>query len=203
MFCWTAFAYVANELNNLPIGLGSRYAGLDDLDLITPARLIFGRASTRAMSGYCQVEKPTKLLEAMEAVFQAWWKVWAEQRLIDWVPQPAKWKRTNETVKVGDVVMFPKVGAEQVVGRAVWRLGRVVVADASKRDGRVRKVEIEYKNLEEGVFRRTVRAVREVAVLHRESDLEVYEQLNQAAREADRKFHLCCSRLEQMDQCEQ
>ena len=186
----TAFAFVSNELNNLPIGLGSRYTGLDDLDLITPARLIFGRASTRAMSGFCQIEKPTKLLEAMDAVFDAWWKVWAEQRLVDWVPQPAKWKKSNESVKVGDVVLFPRVGSEQAVGRPVWRLGRVVLAGASKRDGKVRKVEIEYKNSEEVVFRKTTRAVREIAVLHGENDLEIYEELNRAARDSDKSYHM-------------
>ena len=39
----TAFAWVSNELNNLPICLGSRYKGIDNLDLITPNRLIQGR----------------------------------------------------------------------------------------------------------------------------------------------------------------
>ena len=71
----TAFAWTSNELNNLPMCLGSRYKNMDNLDLITPNRLIQGRANKRAMSGPCSIENPTKMLEKMDDVFDARWRV--------------------------------------------------------------------------------------------------------------------------------
>lgn len=195
----TAFACISNELNNLPICLGTRYVGLGDLDLITPARLLFGRASNRSMVGFCKLEGPTRMLEQMEQVFQAWWKAWYEQKVVDWIPQPRKWNRSNEAVKVGDIVILPRVGGEQVLGQPVWRIGRIKAVEKSEQDGRVRKVEVEYKNVGESRFRVTRRSVRGLAVLHREGELELFEQLNQAARESDKKFHVMCYRRGVLD----
>jgi hypothetical protein len=70
----TAFGWISNEMNNLPICLGTRYKGLDHLDLLTPNRLIHGRANSRALSGCCMLGRPSKMLEKMEDVFEAWWK---------------------------------------------------------------------------------------------------------------------------------
>ena len=50
---------------------------MDNLDLITPNRLIQGRANKRAMSGPCSIENPTKIIEKMDDVFDAWWRVWS------------------------------------------------------------------------------------------------------------------------------
>jgi hypothetical protein len=38
----TCFAWISNELNNLPLCLGSKYRDLGSLDLLTPNRLIHG-----------------------------------------------------------------------------------------------------------------------------------------------------------------
>ena len=54
----TAFTWVANELNNLPICIGSKYKNLEHTDLITPSRLIFGHTNRRALSGCCSLGKP-------------------------------------------------------------------------------------------------------------------------------------------------
>ena len=70
----TAFGWISNELNNLPICIGSRYRDLDHLDLLTPNRLIHGRSNKRALSGCCMVGSPSSMLARMKEVFQAWWK---------------------------------------------------------------------------------------------------------------------------------
>ena len=182
----TAFAWTSNELNNLPMCLGSRYKNMDNLDLITPNRLIQGRANKRAMSGPCSIENPTKMLEKMDDVFDAWWRVWSEERLADFVAKPPKWFRSDPDLKLGDIVVFHKRGPEQAIESPVWTIGRIVSVKKSTADGQVREVDVEYKNASEKSWRSTHRAARAVAVLHREEDLEVLQGLNAAARDADK-----------------
>jgi len=182
----TAFAWISNELNNLPLCLGSKYRDLDSLDLITPNRLIHGRANKRAMSGPCTVDKPSKMLEKMGEVFEAWWRAWYNEKLADYVARPPKWLRSDPSLKEGDVVIFQKSGSEQVLGSPIWTIGRVVMVDTSQVDGQVRDVAVQYKNAGEKKFRTTHRAARSVAVLHREEDLDLMQELNTAAREAEK-----------------
>ena len=44
-------AQVANGINNLPLGLGNKVECLEDLDIITPNRLLLGRNNNRCPSG--------------------------------------------------------------------------------------------------------------------------------------------------------
>jgi hypothetical protein len=182
----TAFSWVSNEMNNLPICLGSRYQDLDHLDLLTPNRLIHGRSNRRALSGCCMVDKPSKMLERMNDVFESWWKAWYQEKLSDFIAKPVKWLRSDPNLQVGDVVVFQKDGGEQVLGQPIWRVGRVVQVEISAQDSMVRTVTLEYKNHNEKVFRTTRRSARKVAVLHREGDLELVEKLNAAAKMANK-----------------
>lgn len=181
----TAFAWVSNELNNLPLCLGSRYRDLDNLDLITPNRLIHGRSNKRAMSGPCTIERPSKMLEKMDDVFEAWWKAWYDEKITDFVAKPPKWFRSDPPLRPGDIVVFQKRGADQVLGSPVWSVGRIVDTTESDSDGQVREVQIEYKNASENTFRYTHRAARSVAVLFSEEDLDLIQGLNEAARAAE------------------
>jgi hypothetical protein len=182
----TAFAWISNELNNLPLCLGNRYTDLDHLDLLTPNRLIHGRANKRALSGCCMIDKPSAMLDRMHDVFEAWWKAWNDEKLADFVAKPVKWLGSDENLRHGDIVIFQKTGAEQVLGEPIWRIGRIVEVETSLKDSRVRSVVIEYKNASENVFRTTTRAARSVAVLHREDELELVPELNTAARVAEK-----------------
>ena len=182
----TAFNWVSNELNNLPICLGTRYRNLDHLDLLTPNRLIHGRANKRALSGCCMIGTPSAMLSRMHQVFESWWRAWYDEKLSDYIAKPAKWLRSDENVRVGDIVVFLKTGEEQVLGQPIWRVGRIRETEVSEKDGRVRTAVIEYKNAQETVFRTTRRSVRKLAVLHREGDLELVQEINAAAREAER-----------------
>jgi hypothetical protein len=180
----TAFAWISNELNNLPLCLGSKYKDLDSLDLITPNRLIHGRANKRAMCGPCTIAKPSKILEKMGDIFESWWRAWYNEKLADFVAKPPKWLRSDPAVGVGDIVVFQKKAQEQALGSPIWTIGRVREVTVSKEDGKVREVVIEYKNLNEKVFRTTNRAARSVAVLHKEEDLDLMQELCAASREA-------------------
>ena len=66
---------VGVEFSPCPVG-GHNYHG--QVERITPNRLIQGRANKRAMSGPCSIENPTKMLEKMDDVFDAWWRVWSD-----------------------------------------------------------------------------------------------------------------------------
>lgn len=182
----TAFGWISNELNNLPFCIGSRYKDLEHLDLLTPNRLIHGRANKRALSGCCMAGAPSLMLARMEEVFQAWWRAWQEEKLVDFVGKPAKWFRSDPALREGDIVVFLKTGDEQSLGEPIWRIGRIVEVEISARDQLVRTVSIEYKNATENKFRTTRRAVRKVAVLHREDELEMVQEINAAARAADK-----------------
>lgn len=179
----TAFSSISNELNNLPICLGSRTSNLEHVDLITPSRLILGRNNRRGMGGFARISGPSRLMEQMEKVYRAWWQVWKDERLLDYIPQPRQWLNTRGEIKVGDIVIFLKSDADQVIGDPVWKMGKIKELELSN-DGLARTAIIEYKNSSETVFRTTRRSVRKIAVLHREGELELVQELNEAARKS-------------------
>ena len=183
----TSFAFIANELNNMPICLGSRTDDLDNLDIITPSRLLLGRNNRRAMTGHVTLDKPGRLLEQLDKVSESWWRVWKDEKLVEYVPRPSKWLTTNEQVAVGDIVLFLKHDNEKGFGGARWKIGRIVAVEES-RDDIPRVVTIEYRNPDEKVFRETRRSVRKIAVIHHEGDLPLVEELNLAAKTAGVNF---------------
>ena len=179
----TCFAWISSELNNLPICLGSRVDNLDHLDLITPNRLLLGRNNRRALGGFATVSSPSRLIEQMDRVYEVWWKIWKSEKLVDFIPQPNKWRKTNEQLKVGDVVIFLKSDSENRLGEPIWRIARVRSVETSE-DGLARSATLEYRNVNEKIMRTTHRSVRSVVVVHRESDLDVIQSLEKAALEA-------------------
>jgi hypothetical protein len=185
----TAFQFIANELNSLPLCLGSRTSNLDHTDLITPSRLILGRNNRRSPSGYPRVSSKSRQVEDLDTVYRAWWKVWKLERLVDYIPRPNKWLKTTREPKVDDIIVFLKVDKEVALGQSLWRLGRIkkIVISA---DSRVRQATIEYKNHNESKSRETCRPVRKIAIIHREGDLELVQELNRAAKEATVGFQM-------------
>ena len=130
------------------------------------------------------VRKPTKLLKYQEDVAKAWWQTWLHEKLLDFIPRPKKWRVTSYTPKPGDIVVFPRNEGEINLGQPAWRIGRVKDVHVSH-DNIARRVTLEYKNQNEGVFRTTNRSVRSIAILHKEGDLELVQELNQAAKAAN------------------
>lgn len=182
----TAFSYAANEINNLPICLGSRVEDLGNLDVITPSRLMFGRNNRRAPTGMITLTRPGRLLKQMEQVYESWWTVWAKEKLADYVPKPAKFSHTAYQPSEGDVCVF-LLDRGEAINQETWRLGRVVIVHKSN-DGLIRSVTVEYVCGGESKPRRTRRGVRRIAVLFGESEVFLVEQLNAAARTANKHF---------------
>ena len=183
----TAFQWISSELNNFPIALGSKTSNLDNLDLLTPSRLILGRNNRRALSGQVKVEVPSRLVKQNSEVEEAWWKVWSTEKLQEFIPRSSKWSKSSDPVDVGDIVVFLKTAKESVLGEPVWRLGRVMTAEPDK-DGIVRKVEVQYRNDGEKVFRTVTKSVRQLCVLHHEGDLELVDILNEASKQSTISF---------------
>ena len=180
----SAFAYVANMLNNLPICLGSRLNHLGHRDVLTPNRLIVGRNNLRAASSIPTVQDMSRISEHLEEVEKAWWTAWEKERISDYVPQPKKWKEGNSDIQHGDIVVFPMESENATIGTPNWRTGRVTDL-VPGHDGRIRRVKVEYQNEEESVFRTVTRDTRHLAVVHRETDLELTQRLNAAAKSAN------------------
>ena len=174
----TAFAFIANEINCFPTCLGSRTKDLDNLDIITPSRLIHGRNNRRCLSGFARADLPSKVMRQMEQTTQAWWEVWQTQWLSHYITQPRKWLESGGKV---DIVVFLKSPTEMAVGEPVWRVGRVVDL-VEGRKGQSRGLTIEYRNANEKVFRATKVDTRQAAVLHHEGELELVDMLNEASR---------------------
>ena len=178
----TTLAWISNEINSMPLSLGNRYVDLDNLDLITPSRLLLGRNNKRAVAGLAATPDFAGLLGEMEEIERAWWMVWKDEKLADLVPQPKKWRAGDPDVREGDVVVFVRDQSE--LGGPSWRVGMVHEVERSA-DNVIRKVTVKYKNASESTFRYTHRAVRAVAVIWRESDLDLAGELSAAQRRAN------------------
>lgn len=183
----SAFAWISNEMNNLPICLGSRYKDLSHLDLISPNRLLLGRNNRRSPVGCTLAPIPDKLMKQMKSVYDAWWNTWKEEKLVEYVPQPKKWTKTTYVPQAGDVVLFPREEKRALLGQTAWRIGRVQSTEPGS-DRKTRVAIIEYRNYKEKVYRSTRRSVRDLAVLHKEGTLELIDTLNKASKEANISF---------------
>ena len=186
----TNIAWCCNELNNMPICLGSRTDHLDQVDVITPSRIMLGRANKRAMSGYPQFQSPSRMIEQMDLVYDVWWKVWRDEKLIDFIPQPSKWRKTTYELKEGDIVLFVKESKEDHFGKPLWKIARVVSVEYSA-DSIVRTCTLQYKNASNSkVWHETRVSARHVAKIHHEGELTLVQELNELARAVDDAYLL-------------
>ena len=182
----TAFSFCCNSLNNLPISLGSRTDNLGHRDVLTPNRLILGRNNKRSPDSLTQVPSNSRLAEQLQEVERSWWKLWASEKLVDFVPQPAKWPRTNNNVAVGMVVIFPMAKPKSPIGEVIWKYGKVAEILPSS-DDLARRVKISYQNYKEEVWRSVTRSTREVAVIHTEDDLEFFKMMREEAAKLEKE----------------
>ena len=84
-----------------------------------------------------------------------------------------KWFRNHRNIAEGDVILFAKSEKEF---EDLYQYGIVKSVNPSK-DGRIRKVEVEYQNSSEDVKRTTVRGVRDLIVIHPVDELGLSKQL--------------------------
>ena len=175
----TLMHQIANSINNLPIGVGNKTWSLENLDLITPNRLILGRNNNRCPTAPLVLSNDVKkIISTNEQIFKAWFDSWLLSYVPTLVPQP-KWFVTNRNVSIGDVVVFSKSEKDF---ENTYQFGMVVSIHPSK-DGLIRSVDIEYQNHNENVKRQTKRGVREIVVIHPVEELGISRELYDLSQE--------------------
>ena len=99
----TLMQQISNSMNNLPIGFKNTSKNLEDLDILTPNRLLLGRNNDRCPNApltICLDHK--RIIESNSNIFKAWFKSW----LVSFVPsliERPKWHTTKNQINVGDV----------------------------------------------------------------------------------------------------
>ena len=170
---------ISNSINNLPIGVGSKTQSLENLDLITPNRLLLGRNNNRCPTAPLIMSDDHKqIIKSNENIFRAWFRGWLVSHVPTLIPQP-KWHTTNRQIAVGDVVLFSKSDKEF---ENLYQFG-IVTAVRATRDGLVRTVDVEYQNSTERTKRSTTRGARELVVIHRVDELGISKELYDLAVE--------------------
>jgi hypothetical protein len=164
---------ISNNINNMPIGLGNKTELLENLDILTPNRLILGRNNNRNPTAPLEISNDfRRIIESNNEIFTVWFREW----LISYVPmliEKPKWFVSERHISVGDVVLFLK--SEQEFDRQ-YQYGIVRKAIVS-RDGVVRVAEIEYQNHGENLKRCTKRGVRDIVVVHQVDEIGISREL--------------------------
>ena len=165
---------VANSINNLPIGLRSETRDLENVDLLTPNRLMLARNNSRCPVGPLKVtEDVDMIIKRNESLFSTWFQAWLVSHVPNLVFQP-KWFRSDRDPKIGDVVLFLKSDKEFEM---LYQYGMITDTKVS-RDGKIRQLDIMYQNSNEKTKRFTTRGTREVVVIHHIDELGLIRELN-------------------------
>ena len=99
---------MANSINNMPIGLKNKCDMLENLDILTPNRLILGRNNARNPTVPLKVKHDLRgIIESNKAIIDAWFKVWLTSYVPTLLEQP-KWFSNDRSLRVGDIVLFLK-----------------------------------------------------------------------------------------------
>ena len=165
---------VANSMNNLPIGLRSETKDLENVDLLTPNRLLLARNNNRCPVGPLRVSEDLgKIMERNEKVLNVWFKAWLISHVPNLIIQP-KWFRSDRDPKIGDIVLFLKSDKEF---EKLYQYGMINDLKTS-RDGLIREVEIVYQNPGDKTRRLVSRGTREIVVIHHVDELGLIRELN-------------------------
>ena len=161
----------------MPMGLGNKCKNLENLDLLTPNRLLLGRNNNRGPTSPLLLSGDTKkIIETNAHIFQVWFKSWLISFVPSLVHQP-KWFDSDKDVNIGDVVLFLKSEKEF---EHLYQYGIITQVFHSK-DGHIRSVEVEYQNHNENTKRSTKRGVRELVIIHHVDELGISRELHDLA----------------------
>ena len=133
----------ANLVNERPSGRNP--TSPDDGTYLCPNDLLLGRATSRIPSGpFRETANPNHRHEFVQKIIDAFWKKWIRDHFPSFIVQ-RKWHTAQRDLMVGDVVLIQD--SNQV--RENWSLGKVAKAKPGN-DGKVRNVEVQYKNPKSG-----------------------------------------------------
>ena len=137
----TVLYEVANLLNERPIG--RHPASPDDGAYLCPNDLLLGRATARIPSGMNFDERASnrKRFSFVQTIISSFWKKWTQNYFPSLLIRQ-KWHTSHRNLKTGDIVLIQ----DSSLLRGKWKIGRVSNTYPGT-DGRVRKVDVEYKNI--------------------------------------------------------
>ena len=177
---------ISNSINNLPIGLANKTECLENLDLLTPNRLLLGRNNNRCPTAPLILSGDVKkIIQSNDEIFRVWFRSWLISYVPSLVPRP-KWFDNSRHIAVGDVVLFSKSDKEF---ENLYQYGIVTTLYTSN-DGLIRSVDVTYQNHTENVKRVTKRGVRELVVIHPVEELGISKELHDLATR-NNSAHVC------------
>ena len=175
----TLMGQIANSMNNMPIGVRNKVEDLENLDILTPNRLILGRNNERCPNAPLLLSDDHKrIIEKNAEIFGSWFTAWLTSYVPQIIDRP-KWHKTDSQLNVGDLVLFLK-GEKEFENN--YQYGRIKTLHPGS-DGNVRQVEVEYKNHNEDTFRTTKRGARDLIIIHPIDELPLYERLSKILKE--------------------
>ncbi|XP_066927799.1 uncharacterized protein [Clytia hemisphaerica] len=182
----TITAIISNSINDLPIAIGN-VIDVENMDLLTPNRLLLGRNNDRSPTGdFIISSNPTKLLDQNSKIYDVWFESW----LLNHVPKlmsQSKWFNHERNLQIGDVVLFNnKVESKLSKSYTYGIISNVEVGD----DDKVRCVIVKYRNENEKVSRETRRSVRNLILIRSVDDSDIMKELGDIAKNVDMKFKL-------------
>ena len=149
---------IANCANDLPLAIGNVVSDLENLDILTPTRLMKGRNNDRGPSGPLYVSgKPDKILESNFNIFRTWFNCWIISHVPKLMCQP-KWLNSDRDIKVGDIVMLKKSDKEYSGASQYGKIKSL----STTRDDKIRAAEIEYMTHTEKNKRCSSRDIRDL-----------------------------------------
>ena len=139
----TVLFEVANLINERPIGRHPRSP--EDGSYLCPNDLLLGRSTARVPSGpFRESTNPRFRFEFIQNIVNSFWKRWTTNYFPDLIVRQ-KWHTAHRNLKTGDIVLIQ----DSNLVRGQWRLG-IVSNTFPGCDGKVRKVEVQYKNPKQG-----------------------------------------------------
>ena len=104
----TISAEVSSAINDLPLALGNVLSDFENVDLITHNLLKLGRNNEGSpVSPMKLVGNHLKALKENKKIFSVWFETWLISHVPKLMEQP-KWFRSDQEVKICDVVLFTK-----------------------------------------------------------------------------------------------
>ena len=124
---------------------------LENVDILTPNRLMLGRNNNRSPIGDVVVsDNPDRITQSNLESFTAWFECWLVTYMPKLMRQP-KWFDSSRDIKIGDIVLF--LNNEKEFSR-LYQYGIVKSVNRGS-DGRIRNVGIEYLDFNEATKRET------------------------------------------------
>ena len=89
---------ISNSINNLPIGVGNKTDQLENLDILTPNRLILGKNNDRCPTQSLELTHDLKrIIESNANSFRAWFNSWLISCVPTLIEQP-KWFENDSEI---------------------------------------------------------------------------------------------------------